>query len=151
MNDTGMPELSTVYPQRWGVRRQKRSQSPSMLGILSPILFGPLFQIPSWTPSLTKSGIDEHPVDSASIDTIDSVDRAFLMPLDSVDIDVICLSWCLVNIYSIASIEDMSTGFFYGDHTLYTVENHSPLYTVYKRVLRIVQEWGPGGAMVEPH
>jgi hypothetical protein len=74
-----------------------------------------------------------------------------LMPLDSVDIDVICLSWCLVNIYSIASIEDMSTGFFYGDHTLYTVENHSPLYTVYKRVLRIVQEWGPGGAMVEPH
>ena len=121
-----------------------------MLGILSPILFGPLFQIPSWTPSLTKSGIDEHPVDSASIDTIDSVDRAFLMPLDSVDIDVICLSWCLVNIYSIASIEELSTGFFYNDSTVYAVYPDSPLYNTYKRVLHIVQEWGPGGAMVVP-
>jgi len=121
-----------------------------MLGILSPILFGPLFQIPSWTPSLTKSGIDEHPVDSASIDTIDSVDRAFLMPLDSVDIDVICLSWCLVNIYSIASIEELSTGFFYSEHIVYTAYPDSPLYNTYKRVLHIVQEWGPGGAMVVP-
>jgi len=31
------------------------------------------------------------------------------------------------------------------ESSVYTVENHSAYYALYKRVLHIVQEWGPEG------
>ena len=53
----------------------------------------------------------------------------------------------LYTVYS--QMRELSTGFFYDDSTVYALYPDSPYYNTYKRVLDIVQEWGPEGAIVE--
>jgi len=53
----------------------------------------------------------------------------------------------LYTVYS--QMRELSTGFFYNEHIVYAVRPDSPYYAVYKRVLDIVQEWGPEGAIME--
>ena len=94
----------------------------------------------SWLPV----DIDEQPWSHNDAMTID-------VDIMSLCIDALIIEPFLLLLYTVYSqMNSLSTGFFYSDLIVYTVENHSPLYTVYKRVLGIVQEWGPEGAMVEP-
>jgi hypothetical protein len=69
----------------------------------------------------------------------------------SLCIDALIIEPFLLLLYTVYSqMNSLSTGFFYSDSMLYILYPDSPYYTVYKRVLGIVQEWGPEGAMVEP-
>ena len=68
----------------------------------------------------------------------------------SLDVDALIIEPFPLLLYTVYSqMRELSTGFFYDDSTAYTVRPDSPYYTVYKRVLDIVQEWGPEGAIVE--
>ena len=68
----------------------------------------------------------------------------------SLDVDALIIEpfpLLLLTVYS--QMRELSTGFFYDDSSIVYTYIDSPYYTVYKRVLDIVQEWGPEGAIVE--
>ena len=68
----------------------------------------------------------------------------------SLDVDALIIEpfpLLLLTVYS--QMKNLSTGFFSNDSTVYTLYPDSPYYNTYKRVLDIVQEWGPEGAIVE--
>lgn len=96
------------------------------------------------TPSWLPVDIEEQPWSHNDAMTID-------VDIMSLCIDALIIEPFLLLLYTVYSqMRELSTGFFYSEDTVYTVENHSPLYAQYKRVHNIVQEWGPEGAMVEP-
>jgi len=68
----------------------------------------------------------------------------------SLDVDALIIEPFPLLLYTVYShMRELSTGFFSNDSTVYTVRPDSPYYNTYKRVLDIVQEWGPEGAIVE--
>jgi len=95
------------------------------------------------TPSWLPVDIEEQPWSHNDAMTND-------IDIMSLDVDALIIEPFPLLLYTVYSqMKNLSTGFFYSEHIVYTVYPDSPYYNTYKRVLDIVQEWGPEGAIVE--